>query len=75
MATKEISIYKAPKILILHLKRFKQKGSYRKEKNESKVIFPSSMDFSPYIADPLPMASYKSEAIKAGVYLKPPFEE
>ncbi len=59
LATKEIDIYKAPKILILHLKRFKQKGTFRKEKNESKVIFPMSFDFSPYLIDPTPMDSYK----------------
>ena len=35
-----MAIYKAPKILILHLKRFKSKGLLRKEKNESKVNFP-----------------------------------
>lgn len=30
LANKEMSIYRAPKILILHLKRFKQKGLIRK---------------------------------------------
>jgi ubiquitin C-terminal hydrolase len=30
LAKKVIQIYKAPKILILHLKRFKNKGAYRK---------------------------------------------
>lgn len=39
-ARKVIQIYKAPKVLILHLKRFKNKGSYRKEKNETRVHFP-----------------------------------
>jgi ubiquitin carboxyl-terminal hydrolase 4/11 len=33
LANKEMSIYRAPKVLILHLKRFKQKGLIRKEKN------------------------------------------
>ena len=53
-----MSVYKAPKVLILHLKRFKQKGMYRKEKNESKVLFPIVLDMKPFLIDPHPFSSY-----------------
>lgn len=55
-----MNIYKAPKILILHLKRFKQKGLLRKEKNESNVVFPQVLDMNPYLIDSQPMSSYAS---------------
>lgn len=35
-----MSIYKAPKILIFSLKRFKSKNKYFKSKLETPVIFP-----------------------------------
>lgn len=53
-----MAIYKAPKVLILHLKRFKQKGLIKKEKNESKVIFPTVLDMKPYLLDHRPISSY-----------------
>ena len=58
LATKEMTIYKAPDILILHLKRFKSKGIIRKEKNEANVQFPQNLDMGKYIIDPTPMSSY-----------------
>ncbi len=54
-----MSIYRAPKILILHLKRFKQKGIIRKEKNETQVNFPSTLNMREYLINPLPMSSYE----------------
>lgn len=57
-AKKVIQIYKAPKVLILHLKRFKNKGSYRKEKNETRVHFPETLDMTPFLIDPSPLSSY-----------------
>lgn len=61
LANKEMSIYRAPKILILHLKRFKQKGLIRKEKNESKVNFPGVLDMKQYVINPLPMSDYAKD--------------
>lgn len=60
-ANKEMSIYRAPKILILHLKRFKQKGLIRKEKNETKVNFPGTLDMTKYVINPLPISDYAND--------------
>ena len=56
-----MSIYRAPKVLILHLKRFKQKGVIRKEKNETKVNFPPVLDLKPYVINPDPISCYSEE--------------
>ena len=64
LATKEITIYKAPEILILHLKRFKSKGLIRKEKNETNVKFPMTLDISKYVIDATPMSTYNAELKK-----------
>lgn len=42
----------------MHLKRFKQKGTMRKEKNESTVEFPMELNIKDYLVDPTPMSSY-----------------
>lgn len=68
-----MNVYKAPKILILHLKRFKQKGMLRKEKNESNVIFPQVLDMNPYLIDSDPMSSYTAQAEKQNVFIKPKY--
>lgn len=45
---KKMDIYKAPKILIMHLKRFKQNGYYS-SKNNKNIIFPiEGLDISKY---------------------------
>lgn len=69
-----MSIYKAPQILILHLKRFKQRGGYRKEKNETKVQFPMILDITQHVGDPCPMESYRTAAKHKGVYITPKYE-
>lgn len=74
LATKEITIYKAPEILILHLKRFKSKGILRKEKNETNVKFPLSIDIKNYVIDPTPMSSYNPFLVEHDKYIKPGFE-
>jgi uncharacterized UBP type Zn finger protein len=61
LATKEMSIYRTPKVLILHLKRFKQKGVIRKEKNETKVNFPSLLDLKPHVINPSPISDYSKD--------------
>jgi ubiquitin C-terminal hydrolase len=68
-----MTIYKAPKVLILHLKRFKQKGLIKKEKNESKVIFPTVLDMKPYLIDPRPISSYIEEAKNRNIYIAPKY--
>lgn len=71
LATKELTIYKAPDVLILHLKRFKSKGIVRKEKNEANVLFPLNLDLGKYVIDPKPMSTYIEDSVKEGVYIKP----
>jgi ubiquitin carboxyl-terminal hydrolase 4/11 len=71
LAKKVIQIYKAPKVLILHLKRFKNKGTYRKEKNESRVLFPETLDMAPYLIDQSPLSSYAAEAGQKGILIAP----
>lgn len=44
-----MSLYKTPKILILHLKRFKQKSTYSKSKLNSLVNFPFDLDLDGYV--------------------------
>ena len=56
-----MSIYRAPKILILHIKRFKQKGLIRKEKNESKVNFPPVLDMKHHVINKDPISAYANE--------------
>lgn len=68
-----MSIYKAPKVLILHLKRFKQKNSFRKEKNESKVNFPTTLDLKPFVIDKTPISSYITHAKKQEIYIPPKY--
>ena len=70
-----MTIYKAPKVLILHLKRFKQKGMIRKEKNESKVIFPTVLDMKPHLLDPRPISSYIEEAKNRDIYIPPKYPD
>jgi hypothetical protein len=38
--------------MILHLKRFKNKGTYRKEKNEKNVVFPHILNMKKYVINP-----------------------
>ena len=69
-----MTIYKAPEILILHLKRFKNKGTYRKEKNETNVQFPLMLNMTKYLIDPKPMSSYIGLLKKQGKYCETSFE-
>jgi ubiquitin carboxyl-terminal hydrolase 8 len=49
-AFKKIDVWKLPKILVLHLKRF-QHGKYRRSKVDTAVTFPSTnLDMSKYVA-------------------------
>jgi ubiquitin carboxyl-terminal hydrolase 4/11/15 len=74
LAQKQLNIYRAPKILILHLKRFKQKGTFKKEKNESLIHFPQALDLSPYVIDKKPVETYKEE-IEEPIYINPKAED
>jgi len=56
-----MSLYRAPKVLILHFKRFKQKGHIRKEKNETKVDFPPVLDLKDFVINPEPIAGYNND--------------
>lgn len=54
-ARKQLSIYKAPKILILNLKRFKSRGykGMYKSKLETLVKFPlNDLDISKFVINP-----------------------
>lgn len=74
MAIKELTIYKAPEILILHLKRFKNRGVYRKEKNEANIEFPHDLDIRKYVVDPHPISSYIPYAQEKGLFKTPSYE-
>ena len=69
-----MTIYRAPKILILHLKRFKQKGIIRKEKNETKVNFPTTLNMKPYVINPLPISHYALEPKIKEFVIPPKYE-
>lgn len=62
LAYKSMSLYKTPKILILHLKRFKAKSSYAKSKIGSLIKFPSELSLDGYVINKtLPEAYFKGE--------------
>lgn len=61
--------------MILHLKRFKNKGVFKKEKNETKVIFPEVLDMSPYLIDKAPIISYNHEATEKEILIAPKYSE
>ena len=69
-----MSIYRAPKILILHLKRFKQKGLIRKEKNETKVNFPTLLDMRPHLINPSPISGYTNDPTIKEHIITPKYE-
>ena len=69
-----MSLYRAPKVLILHFKRFKQKGLIRKEKNQTKVDFPPVLDLKNYVINPEPIAGYNSDPKVKEVILPPKYE-
>ena len=69
-----MSLYRAPKVLILHFKRFKQKGIIRKEKNEKKVDFPPVLDLKGYVINPEPISSYSQEPKVKEVLIPPKYE-
>lgn len=51
-ADKQMQVYRLPKVLILHLKRFKQQG-YRRDKDERLIRFPlAGLDMAPFICGP-----------------------
>ena len=52
-ADKQMGIYRLPKVLILHLKRFKEKG-YRREKDDRLIRFPvEGLDMQPFVLGPI----------------------
>ena len=56
-----MSLYRAPKVLILHFKRFKQKGIIRKEKNETRINFPLVLDLKEHAVNPEPISDYAKD--------------
>lgn len=69
-----MSIYRAPKVLILHLKRFKQKGIIRKEKNETKVHFPPILDMSGNVINTSPMSAYANDPMVKEHVIPPKYQ-
>ena len=53
-----MSLYRAPKVLVLHFKRFTQKGIIRKEKNETRINFPLVLDLKDHVINPEPISDY-----------------
>lgn len=74
LATKEMSLYRAPKVLILHFKRFKQKGIIRKEKNETKVDFPPVLNLKDYVINPDPISDYAKDPKIKDLIVPPKYE-
>jgi ubiquitin carboxyl-terminal hydrolase 4/11 len=63
-ATKQMSLYKAPRILVIHLKRFKGSGSYNKSKITDRIDFPiEDLDLSNYVRDSSLPEDYENESI------------
>ena len=57
-----MSLYKTPKNLIIHLKRFKQKSAYQKSKIGSLVNFPLELNLDGYVINrTLPEAYFKGK--------------
>ncbi|KAH7289863.1 hypothetical protein KP509_30G021800 [Ceratopteris richardii] len=51
LSTKKLSIYRAPPILVLHLKRFHGSGSFSFRKNDTPVSYPlEGLDLTDYLA-------------------------
>ena len=48
-ATKELTVFKAPYVLTVHLKRFE---AHRSEKIDKKVEFASAVDMKPFVSGP-----------------------
>jgi hypothetical protein len=51
-ATKEMTIFRASKILLIHLKRFKQSHGYMK-KDDHAIAIPKTLDICPYMKNSL----------------------
>lgn len=47
-ASKEMTVFRSPRVLIIHLKRFKHSKGYVK-KNDSQVAVPLSLDLAPFM--------------------------
>ena len=51
-SSKKFAIWRVPKILVIHLKRFHY-GKYRREKIRHNVVFPvKGLNLKPFIEDP-----------------------
>ncbi|CDY55010.1 BnaA10g29360D [Brassica napus] len=48
-AVKQLTVFKAPSVLTVHLKRFE---AYRSEKIDKKVEFPPAIDMKPFVSGP-----------------------
>eukprot|EP01107_Rhizomastix_libera_P010242 TRINITY_DN265_c0_g2_i3.p1 TRINITY_DN265_c0_g2~~TRINITY_DN265_c0_g2_i3.p1 ORF type:complete len:1276 (+),score=402.87 TRINITY_DN265_c0_g2_i3:39-3830(+) len=59
-ASVKTEIWKAPKVCIIHLKRFQYRGNFR-SKIETEVNFPDELDLSSYILDPANKVDAKYE--------------
>lgn len=56
-----MSLYKTPQVLIIHLKRFKQKSSYTKSKLTSLIKFPMELDLDGFVINKtLPEAYFRN---------------
>ena len=54
---KKMTIYRLPRVLTIHLKRFKQ-GEWSAQKNEKTIDFPTTgLDMSPYLQPDLPQTA------------------
>jgi ubiquitin carboxyl-terminal hydrolase 4/11/15 len=63
-AFKKFSVWTAPKILVIHLKRFSYRGRMMRERLDAVIDFPfTDLDMSPYIEGPKGPAKYDLFAV------------
>ena len=71
-ATKQMSLYKAPRVLVIHLKRFKSSGSYSKSKITDRIDFPiEDLDLTNYVRDPSLPEEYEHQLIENSMDIEP----
>ncbi|KAH7289861.1 hypothetical protein KP509_30G021800 [Ceratopteris richardii] len=69
LSTKKLSIYRAPPILVLHLKRFHGSGSFSFRKNDTPVSYPlEGLDLTDYLARATPRRQYYPHGARYDLY-------
>ena len=67
-ASKELSLWRLPEILILHLKRFKVTSYRRVTKIDRGVNYPDELSLDPFLMPDAPGASHNADMIRSPLY-------